>query len=612
MNAEDMVIYRTCTSNPNIKYPIWPIRENMLFRNELAKRSEADPEFAKAMYALCKRDIIFWIDNTCYTKDTRIKPPVGPFICYEFQIPAILEIEAYINGQLGDLGIDKSRDMGISWIVLYVLQHQFQFSEGADFRVGSRKEDFVDKIGVIDTLLEKVRFNLEKQPMFLMPNGFESESEFKDNTTYMRLINKARSNSIIGESANPHFGSGGRSKAVVLDEFAKWEKGVDVNAWTSTADVTGCRIAISTPNGAGNKFAQLMNGTKEKIKKLHLHWTLHPKKAEGAYYLSEGTRIPIDLKKDSRAAYKLWEKGYKVRSPWYDQEAERRTATDLAQEVDINYHQSGGMFFSSKGLSIQTPWVPIVRSIPDSQVPYGKYITGKLVELDDKVKFIECDEEAGGWLRVFELPKPNHQYTLAGDTAEGLLKGDESFGVAIDKSNSNTVASWNVHIPPEDFSAQLRLVGWWFNECDIAPENNNHGYTTCKDLEGKSHVKLYHTKSELSGETTKKRGFSTTNKTRPEMLNRLAQIIDKASGELRCPVLIAQCYTFIRNGDKGGKPEASGSFLDDGVIARAIADYVTEELPYEPTGPKHVGAQREAVEKRLHHKNAGFGFGRSK
>jgi hypothetical protein len=375
--------------------------------------------------------------------------------------------------------------------------------------------------------------------------------------------------------------------------------------------VTGCRIAISTPVGSSNKFARLMKGTKEKIKRIHLHWTLHPKKAAGSYYFSEGMKIPIDIEKDQRAAFKLWEKGIKVRSPWYDGEAERRTESDLAQEVDIDYHKSGSMFFNAKALSLQTAWTPYTRLNPEASVPYGRYITGKLVELDDKIKFVECGTDEGGWLRLFELPKSSHQYTLAGDTAEGLLKGDESTGCVIDKSTSNTVAAWNGQVPPEDHAKNMQLVGWYFNEADVAPENNNHGYTTCKDLENKPHVKLYYTKSELNGETTKKRGFSTTTKTRPEMLNRLAQIIDKASGELRDPILLEQCATFIRNGDKGGKPEADGTFLDDMVIARAIADYVTEELPYVSTAPRHTGAQREAVEKRMHQKNAGFGFKRS-
>lgn len=596
-----------------IRYPVFPVKANIEYRQKLLQQAAADPALGSELFKICKNDIIYWINLTAWTKDTRIEPPINPFICYDFQIPFTLKVQRYVKEGLGDLGVEKTRDMGVSWMVLYVFQHFFQFSEGSDFRVGSRKEEFVDKIGVIDTLLEKVRFNLERQPLFLMPKGFETVREFRDNTTYMKLVNKVNSNSIIGESANAHFGSGGRSRAVLLDEFAKWDTGIDENAWTSTADVTRCRIPVSTPVGSANKFARLMRGTREKIEKETLHWTLHPEKARGSYYLSDGIKIPINLSEDYTAAYKLWIKlgrpSKTVRSPWYDQEAERRTDEDLAQEVDIDYHRSGSMFFNAQALSSQKVWELHTRSTPDSAIPYGKYIRGKIIEVNDKVRFIESRD---GWLKIFELPKADHQYTLGADTAEGLLKGDQSAGVIVEKTTGNVVAAWNYLVPPEDFAKDIQQAAWYYNEADVAAENNNHGYTTNKELSEMSHVKLYHTKRDETAQgeqNTPKRGWSTTSKSRPEMLNHLAHLIDKVSCELRDPDLIGQCETFIRNGEKGGRPEADGSFLDDLIVAASIAEKVTEEIPY-VTRQKVTGAQREAIEKRLHTKNAGFGFRR--
>lgn len=600
-----MTHFRTSAVNPKIKYPISPMSELVNFRQQLLKDASSDPSYAAEIYNLCKKDIIFWIDMTAFTKDPRKgASAVGPFVCYDFQVPVIQKIQKYVIEGIGDLGIDKSRDMGASWMVLYVFQHAFQFGRGMDFRVGSRKEDFVDKKGVIDTLLEKVRFNLSRQPMFLMPNGFETENAFDDNTTYMRLVNKAQENSIIGESANDHFGSGGRSTAILLDEFAKWPKGVDANAWTSTADVTKCRIPVSTPVGSGNKFARLMKGKEEKIEPMHLHWTLHPEKSKGAYYLDGGIKIPINLEEDYRAAFKLWERGIRVRSPWYDAEADRRTEADLAQEVDINYHKSGGMFFNSQALALQTPWQYIVRNRPDGGIPYGKFIRGKLITVDDQVRFLETQD---GWLKIFEFPRQHHQYTFGGDAAEGLTHGDESAGIIVDKSSGNVVASWNYKTPPEDFLEDIALAVWYYNEADTAPENNKDGYTVCLGLSQKSHVKLYYARNE-KGEATDKRGFSTSSKTRPDMLNRMAHLIDKAAIELRDPVLIGQCETFIRNGDKAGKPMADEGFLDDMVISCAIACYVTDQLPFVTKQPRVTAAQREAVIARQRHKNGGFAF----
>ena len=582
------------------------VKENLEFRHELLTACEKDARFAQEMKELCARDILFWIDCFCFTKDPRKAGAILPFICYEaYQRNFIKEVERSINtGE--DILIEKSRDMGASWMVLYVYMHKWLFEKGSDFRVGSRKEEFVDRRGDIDTLFEKIRFNLSKQPGFLLPPYFS----ITEDMPLMRIINPENENAIIGESANEDFGSGGRRKSVLLDEFSKWESNIADAAWTATADVTRSRIVVSTPKGSANKFARLAKGTKEKIKVLTLHWTLHPEKSAGSYYISGGIRIDIDLSKDNQAAFKLWKQGIRVRSPWYDAEDARREEADLAQEVDIDYHRSGSMFFSAKGLSSQKPWEFYTRHHPTAPIPYGKYIRGMLLEVDNKIEFRETPD---GYISLFELPKEGYQYAIGGDSAEGLTKGDEAYAVARCKITRNLVASFRGHITPEDFAKKLQLLAWYFNEADVAPENNNHGYTTARELESMSHCKLYYTRKEEMKDgvkmVTPKRGFTTDLRTRPELLNQMAHEIDKAACELRDATLIGQCSTFIRNGDKGGRPEADGEFLDDGVIACGIAGYVIQEIPFKAAIKKINAAQREAVEKRVKMRNGGFGFG---
>ena len=609
-------VFRTSALNPDVKYPIFPPEENLRYRLSLFKKCEEDHDFAQKVKAFCAQDIVFWVDNTCWTKDTRNKKtPILPFICYDFQVKALRKIKQ--NIQIGkDLLIEKSRDMGASWMIDYVYQHEFQFEIGADFRMGSRKEEFVDKLNDINTLLEKIRFNLERQPLFLMPvKGFETVREFGDSTRYMRLINKENQNSIVGESANPHFGSGGRSKSAAYDEMAKWEKGVDVQAWTASADLTPCRIVISTPVGSANKFAMLAKGKEEKIEVLTLHWTIHPLKNKGAYYLSEGQKISIDLTKDPEAAFKLWismgRPSKVIRSPWYDAEDERRTEADLAQEVDIDYKKSGSMFFNAEALSRQKAWQYMERKTALSAIPYGFYITGRLVEVQNQIKFLE---EKDGWLEIYELPKPGHQYTLAADSSEGLEKGDNSSVVLIDKSSLNVQAVIDYKKAPEDFAKDAQLLAWYFNECDAAPENNNHGHTTAYEIEKLSHVKLYYAKrknSEGNLIPTGKRGFTTTGENRRPMLDHMAHVIEKNAIELRSEKLITQCETFVRNNDRGGEPEADGTFLDDLVIATAIALRVTGEIPFKPGISSFLTQQqREAVSKRTQTNQNAFGYKR--
>jgi len=552
----------------------WPkeFRSNLEYRSRLLDACDADDELRAYVKEYCKRDILFWIDCFCWTKDPRKENSILPFICYDFQREAIKTIEKHIDDGK-DLLIEKSRDMGASWMILYVYMHKWMFEGGSDFRVGSRKEDFVDKINDIDTLLEKVRFNLLRMPEWLLPKDCNGDRDF----AYMKIINSENKNAIVGESANPHFASGGRRKSILIDEFSKWENSVAGAAWTSTADASPCRIVNSTPVGSGNKFGELALGTQEKIDKLTLHWTLHPEKSKDCYILNkDGSKTPIE---GGKVAYDKWiELGRPIgviRSPWYDAECERRSDTDIAQELDINYLQSGSPFFNLQAISGQNVWKHIERKSPFDPIPFGRFIKVHLVNIDNKIEVRESKE---GWLRIFELPKSGMQYVLSADTSEGLAKRDEAFGVVRDKWTRNVVACANGHYPPDDWAIKLAYIAKFFKDCDVVPENNNHGHSVTSDLKNMD-VRLYYTKNKEGNVI--KAGFTTDVRTRPLMLDQLEEEIRKNVFEMRDEVVIGQAKTFVYN-QKNGRPEADGNCLDDGIIALAIGSYVIKEKPFKP------------------------------
>jgi hypothetical protein len=515
---------------------------------------------------MCKRDILFWLDIFAWTKDPRQANDILPFICYDYQRITIKDIERHID-EGKDLLIEKSRDMGVSWMILYVYMHKWLFEPGSDFRVGSRKEDFVDKINDIDTLIEKVRFNLNRMPAWLLPKGFDSNIHL----AYMRIINPENGNAIIGESANAYFSSGGRRKSILIDEFPKWDDSIASAAWTASADASPCRIVASTPVGSGNKFAELALGTHEKIDKITLHWTLHPDKSKGMYYVNDGVKTLIAT---SDEGFKLWKSGIHVRSPWYDVEYERRSAADIAQELDIDYLKSGSPFFNIQALNGQKIWEIIERKDPTDPIPFGRFVKVHLVNIDNK---IELRENKAGWMRLFELPKSGAQYVVSADTSEGLAKGDEAFCVVRDKWTRSVVACANGHYAPDDWAVKLSYIAKYFLDADLAVEGNNHGFSVNSDLR-QMDVRLYYTKDK-DGKSTTKAGFTTDVRTRPLMLDQLEEEIRKNVFEMRDETLIAQAKTFVYN-EKNGRPEADGSCLDDAIIALAIGSYVIKELPF--------------------------------
>lgn len=580
---------------------------------KLVERCQEDRLLAEDVWKYCALNLVFWVEVFCWTKDPRRKPDILPFICYDaYQEETLLEIEAAINDQY-DEGFDKSRDMGLSWMVLYVLQHKWIFENGSDFKLGSRKEEYVDKPGDIDTLFEKLRFNLQRQPTFIIPPKFK----WGVHSTYMRLINPANGNNMIGESANVNFGTGGRKKAIFMDEFSKWDRGIDAGAWTSTADVSKCRIPVSTPFGSAGKFATLMQGTQEKIKKMSVHWTLHPAKASGAYYFNSGEKIAIECDDNPRRAFELWKQGIEVRSPWYDVECERRSKQDIAQELDIDYLSSGRPFFSLKALASQVVWTLYVPKNPLDTIPYGKHILVSLVDIDNKV---EERRSPSAWLRIYERPSDAMEYVIAGDSSEGLAKGDESFGVVREKISRNVVADFNGLWKPEEFAQRMWLVEKFYRMGSAsrvlsAPENNNMGYATTDEL-GKLGSNLYWctrkvVKEGRIVEERHKPGFETNMSTRPLICTQGEEEIRKFSSEIRSEIILTQMKTFVTNA-KSGKPEADGDFHDDGVITWLIAGYVISKNPYKAANTKdsqssRVSKQKEMVKAR---RNAGYTYAR--
>lgn len=592
-----------------LKFP-HSIKENLLLREDIILKCDTDLLLREKIKEVCRRDPIFFINGFCFTKNPSKPFPKIPFIVYDdFQDDSIREIcEAIERGH--DLGIEKTREMGVSWMIIYCFTWFWLFYENCDFRVGSRKEDFVDKIGDMDTLIEKVRFCLRYLPSWMLPKGYDESTH----ATYMKIINPENKNTIIGESANPHFGSGGRRKALLMDEFAKWDDSVAEAAWTSTHDVTHCRIVVSTPVGSANKFAQLMNGTKEKIKKLTLHWTLHPEKARDCYYLDgAGTKI---LLQDHKTAFKIWNENRQqkgaiiVRSPWYDVECERRSDSDVAQELDIDYIRSGFPYFAIVSVKRQRIWAPYTRRNPFSRIPFGRYIQGHITHFDNKFLFKDGGEEP--WLNIFEEPEGHMEYVVGGDTSEGLSKGDESFLVIRSKYTRNVVATCSGLYQPDVFARYVYLASKLYNDALVAIENAVFGYAVNRDLETMgSHLyytKKYETK-DGGEEDTPKRGFTTSEKTRPLMLSKAEEEIRKQACDVRDPKIIQQMQTFIKNPKKGGRPEADGSMHDDGVIAFSIAGFVITENPYVPRTENLIAfKQREISEKIRNRKNAGFGY----
>jgi hypothetical protein len=260
---------------------------------------------------MCRRDKIHFINTWCLTFDPRRDPKHFPFTLYDFQreVVAFLD-DRYKHREIGL--IEKSRDMGVTWIACAWAIHEWLFGNGVSILFGSRKQDLVDD-GKIDSIFGKLRYLLQSLPKFLAPR-LPEQSKWN---SHMSLVHPLNGNEIVGESMNVGFGRGGRKSIVFLDEFAHVQHSDSI--WASVADNSNCIVALSTPNGKGNQFAWLKFDAK--VPTLSLHWSKHPRKTREWYEQRKLEMQPwqvaqeLDLSYERSAAgriYQRFDRGYHV------------------------------------------------------------------------------------------------------------------------------------------------------------------------------------------------------------------------------------------------------------------------------------------------------------
>jgi hypothetical protein len=314
---------------------------NIHERALLLQKAEGDIELQQYLLRACELDIVYWFNTFCWTFDPRREQSDLPFELYEFQEPFVLSLADSIRKGENIL-VEKSRDMGISWIVLLTFQYFWLFHPGCNFHLGSRKEENVDKKGDISTLFEKLRYNLSWLPIWMKPRY-----EPKSHSLYMRLINPVNNNVITGESSNENFARGGRYKAILFDEFPFWP--VADLAYASAVPASPCQVLVGTPYGKANRFARERFGGK--IKVISLHWTQHPLKDEA----------------------------------WYEDQKKRMTKDEVARELDINYeHSVEGVVFGelTEHHVVKTPYQfdPYLNTIV--AFDFGRTMVGLISQKD--------------------------------------------------------------------------------------------------------------------------------------------------------------------------------------------------------------------------------------
>lgn len=338
--------------------------ENIKYRLKLLGMCRHDREAQRAVIYACKTDILFFINTFCIQFNPLVKgdASVGPFITWPEQERIMLMeppigrgiLWCYENDRTSV--VEKSRDMGASWLFLIFQLWLCLFHNHIQVLNISRSKDAVDS-NSRNSLFEKIRFMLRHLPDWLKGEVVETKYNFRFSRT---------GSEITGEASTGKSGAGGRASVVFIDEFSQIDEAVAVRQ--NTASISDCRFFNGTHLGVGTEFYNLTQSPE--IVQIQLHWTRHPKKNKTLYSWDAEKGRPVfyrynpylDLLEEHRHPEEKMPEDYPydrtgqptggphpgIRSVWYDRKAaEIGTSRQVAMELDINASGASSQFYDA-------------------------------------------------------------------------------------------------------------------------------------------------------------------------------------------------------------------------------------------------------------------------
>lgn len=459
------------------------LSENLHWRKELRQRAEDDSPFRAAILSACSQSFLYWCNAFIWTFRQKTVGPDGtelpltgsaahvPFITWPVQDEAAIALLAAIEGGK-DINLEKSRDMGATWLLLAIADWFFLFRKSVNIGAVSRKEVLVDKPGDMDSLFEKIRYIHRMLPIWQVP-------PMKD--TYMFLHNLEQDSTITGESTNADVGRGGRKMFYIVDEAAFIRNAGEVES--SLSQNTVCQAWASNPNGPSTQFHKRILEKRGVL--VQLPWYRHPEKAAGAEQITdEAGRI-------------RWT------SPWYRKQQEKYSKKTIAREIDMDHGQAGDMFFDYSELARhrsdhQTD--PLDRGdLVWCEPMTAEAQMQKIQEMDDSAMIFIRNHRRAPWRFWFALEKgrpPQYwSYVFGIDVSNGAGGSNSVISVLSVEMGQIVAKFWDAYTSPEELAVLAAQAGVWFGglrpPAFLCWENNGPGGIFGRKLVGLSYPSYY-------------------------------------------------------------------------------------------------------------------------
>jgi len=560
----------------------WPIpkeaRANCESRQWLLEATATKEEERNRVWETCSESPIFWLNYFGWTYNVKSVDETGreipaeqqhvPFITWAVQDSALVTLMECIDDGRDSI-IDKSRDMGASWLCVALATWYWIFRDDSQILLVSRVEDLVDRRGDPDCLMWKIDYMLSSLPEWMLPSNIKDFEVGGRYRRHLQLVNPKTGSTISGQATTAHVGRGGRRTFILFDEMASMDHATD--AWRSAADTTSCRIGNSTPLGPGTEFTRQRNlGLMHDAPKIiTLGYWDHPQKGLGRDW-----RVDEDGEMTSISGRGYWW------TPWFAEQVKRRSdPADVGQNILIDHTTSGDLFFNSA----------VVTQHLNS---YG--MDAVRMELIDGV----FKETSGGrWFVWAELtngiPTQSCNYAMFADIASG--KGSSNSAIAVMDRESGTIVAEFVdpHTGPHELAQEACMAGATVfaggtEGAFLGWEANGPGEAWYEDIRAENYTNVYFRRQlgKRSDRKTRDYGWRSDRKGKRVLLSGLSRAIIRNEINIPSKQGLAEMLEYVYYPDGSIGPghmhdETTGARESHGdrVIAYAGVVYMRQEAP---------------------------------
>lgn len=468
-------------------------------------------------YAKCYKSILYFVDKYIYFNDKErgfVKLETFPY-----QRDLLVQLkDAFIKKDKKRMKyiINKSRQLGISWVVAIFMLWVFIYGKDQRMLIGSKKE------GDAQEILKRIRDMYNFLPDFFYFNVGDDNKSRWENLDRRNIISCEPTVEGFGRSLTPNF--------VFMDEMAHMPEGVDDRElWKSLlpAIENGMFIGVSTPAGFGNLFHHFwMNHREAGFICIPIHWSARPDRCRNKKLFKEletrrkqgllPTPDQIELLKEEQ---------------WYKDIRKQMDEDGWMQEYELSFLSSGRPVFNQEHIQIQ----------------------------EDKYVFNPITVDSTGLL-VWEEPVENIEYIACLDPSQGIGKDNHCLHVfKINDRNIEQVLEYANSNPTPDFIRKAVELVIKYNQAFFIFENNIQSDVIMSVLEEFNYYNIYYSPK------TGRPGRETTKTSKNLMVKDMADALKHEDIKIRSKYLIDELRTFVHT--ESGEMKGYSGCKDDRVMS---------------------------------------------